>query len=93
MRTTLGAAAGAKPVTISDVDNAFRQLGSFPDPSSLAHLNATLIAYTDEMKQRATLPEHLIISVRVAAQNAVPHLSDAKITEAIRLCLDRYFPE
>jgi hypothetical protein len=93
--STAGAAPPRQePVTIADVDAAFRELGTFPQSaSSSQHLNAVLIAYTDAMKQRAMLPEHLIISVRVAAVNAVPHLSDARVTAAIKLCLDRYFPE
>ena len=86
------AASRQKPITISDVDAAFRRLGSFPEPASVAHLEAILIGYTEAMKQRAMLPEHLIISVRVAALNAVPQLSGARVTEAIRLCLDHYFP-
>jgi hypothetical protein len=90
--TSDAAASHQKAVTISDVDAAFRQIGLFPGPASAANLEATLIAYTKAMKQRAMLPEHLIISVRVAALNAMPHLSDASVTEAIRLCLDHYFP-
>ena len=81
------------PVTIADVDAAFHRLESPPRRESLIHLEETLVAYTEVMKQKGMLPEHLIISVRVAALNAMPHLSDERISAAIKLCLDRYFPE
>jgi hypothetical protein len=80
-----------RTVTVADVDAAFREAGLVPSDASLANLEAVLVAYTEAMKQRAMLPEHLIISVRVAAFNAVPSLSDARVTSAIKLCLDHYF--
>jgi hypothetical protein len=79
-------------VSIGDVDAAFREAGSFPQSAaSAARLDAVLVAYAEAMKQRAVLPEHVIVSLR-AALNAVPHLSDARVTAAIKLCLDHYFP-
>jgi hypothetical protein len=80
-------------ITIADVDAAFRRLGVTPDLASMAHLEKTLIGYTHAMKQRAMLPEHLIISIRVAALNATPHLGDKLLSQVIKLCLDHYFPE
>src|SRR4051812_7735015 len=79
------------PTTISDVETAFHRFGTTQNAHAEQQLCETLVAYTEAMKQNAIPSEQVVKSVRAAARSAVPHLSDARMTVLVKLCLDQYF--
>ncbi len=68
--------------------------GSSPTDEQREEVRTHVCALTDEMKQAGYAPERVIIKVRALARAAgIDGFADPLVSEAVRWCLDRYFPE
>lgn len=66
---------------------------SSPTDEQREEVRTHVCALTDEMKQAGHPPERIIIKVRALARAAgIDGFADPLVSEAVRWCLDRYFP-
>lgn len=73
---------------------AIRTSAAGPTAEQRADLQSKVCALTDEMKQTGAAPERVIIKLRALATAAgFDGFADPLVSEAVRWCLDRYFPE
>ena len=58
-----------------------------------AELRSMVCALTDELKQAGAPPERVVIKLRAVARAAgFDGFADALVSEAVRWCLEQYFP-
>jgi hypothetical protein len=64
-----------------------------PTEEQRAELRSLVCALTDEMKQAGNAPERVVIKIRALARaSGFDGFADALVSEAVRWCLERYFP-
>lgn len=65
-----------------------------PTADERTQLQSTICALTDEMKQAGEPAERVVIKIRALARAAgFDGFADALVSEAVRWCLARYFPD